>query len=80
MSSFKRSQIKPSLREVYEAEIRHLRAESHYLRIQHNSIVAQLNVVLAQLQQVNAESTLLKQRTGDILKMFSTTQNRTSGN
>ena len=59
------AQTQPSLTEVYEAKIRHLREENHNLRIQHNSIATQLNEVITQLQQANAEGMLLKQRIAD---------------
>ena len=38
------------LADMYEREIRRLRAENEFLKMQCNSIVAQLNAALAQLQ------------------------------
>lgn len=43
------------LQEVYEAEIRRLRAENDFIKLQHNSVVLHLDAALAKLQQANTE-------------------------
>lgn len=68
------AQTQPSLREVYEAEIRRLREENNDLRIQYSSIATQLNEVQAQLQQANAEGMLLKQRIRETENVFYNTK------
>ena len=49
--------------EVYEAEIRRLRAENEALKIQQNTVIHQLHTALAHLQQAREELHQLKERT-----------------
>ena len=46
--------------DMYESEIRHLRAENEFLKMQYNSVFAQLNAALVQLQQSHGETLQLK--------------------
>ena len=46
------NRIEPiALTEIYESEIRRLRAENEFLKMQYNSIAIQLNAALAQLHK-----------------------------
>ena len=48
--------------EVYEAEVRRLRAENNFLKTQYNSMFVQLNTAHNQLQQANAQISHLQQK------------------
>ena len=48
--------------EVYEAEVRRLRAENNFLKTQYNSMFVKLNTADNQLQQANAQISHLQQK------------------
>lgn len=52
--------------EVYEAEVRRLRAENDFLKTQYNAMFVQLNTAHNQLQQANAQISHLQTENGPL--------------